>query len=163
MESAMGEVLGSNRLDEARQRRLDLDDLLSGTFNSILRVEEQSLQNRIVDGLTITEVHTIVAIGYRESNPMNVVASRLDVTLATLNSAVNKLAKKGYVKRERSSSDKRKMLISLTVEGRKVYRAHRLFHKEMVEEALAELTEEEERILAKSLSKVKAFFDQAAE
>lgn len=152
-----------NGSEEARQRRLDLDELLSGTFNSILRVEEQSLQNRITDGLTITEVHTIVAVGYRESNPMNVVASRLDVTLATLNSAVNKLAKKGYVKRERSSSDKRKMLVSLTVEGRKVYRAHRLFHKEMVEEALAELTEEEECVLARALGKVKRFFDQSVQ
>ena len=163
MDSMKKDALAQGGADEARQRRIELDDLLSGTFNSILRVEEQSLQNRITDGLTITEVHTIVAVGYRESNPMNVVASRLDVTLATLNSAINKLAKKGYVKRERSSSDKRKMLISLTVEGRKVYRAHRLFHKEMVEEALSNLTEEEERILAKSLGKVKVFFDQAAQ
>lgn len=153
----------SKALDEARQRRLDLDDLLSGTFNSILRVEEQSLQNRHTAGLTITEVHTIVAIGYRESNPMNVVAGRLDVTLATLNSAVNKLVKKGYVRRERSDEDRRKILVSLTVEGRKVYRAHRLFHKEMVDEALAGLTEEEERVLSRALGKVKRFFDQAAE
>ena len=43
--------------------RADIDDLLSGTFNSILRIEERSLDNRLTEGLTITEVHTIVAIG----------------------------------------------------------------------------------------------------
>ena len=69
------------------------------TFNSILRIEEQSLDNRLTHGLTITEVHTIVAIGLHERNPMNVVAARLGVTLATLTTAVSKLAGKGFVER----------------------------------------------------------------
>ena len=69
---------------------LDLDDLLSGTFQSILRIEEQSLDNKFTRGLTITDVHTIVAIGLHEQNPMNVAATRLGVTMATLTTAVNK-------------------------------------------------------------------------
>ena len=62
---------GSNETASASQRRREeIDDLLSGTFNSILRIEEQSLDNRLTHGLTITEVHTIVAIGLHERNPM---------------------------------------------------------------------------------------------
>ena len=91
----------SGDADAVSKRREEIDDLLSGTFNSILRIEEQSLDNRLTHGLTITEVHTIVAIGLHERNPMNVVAARLNVTLATLTTAVGKLASKGFVERTR--------------------------------------------------------------
>ena len=46
--------------------------------------------------------------------------------------------------------------------GRQVLRAHNLFHHQMIDEALAGLTEEEERVFAEALSKVKAFFDAQA-
>ncbi|MBC2890357.1 MarR family winged helix-turn-helix transcriptional regulator [Gordonibacter massiliensis (ex Traore et al. 2017)] len=154
---------GSNREASAsRQRREEIDDLLSGTFNSILRIEEQSLDNRLTHGLTITEVHTIVAVGLHERNPMNVVAARLNVTLATLTTAVNKLVKKGFVDRTRAEDDRRKVLVSLTKKGRQVLRAHNLFHHQMIDEALADLSDEEERVFADALAKVKAFFDSQA-
>ena len=148
--------------DAVSKRREEIDDLLSGTFNSILRIEEQSLDNRLTHGLTITEVHTIVAIGLHERNPMNVVAARLGVTLATLTTAVSKLAGKGFVERSRAEDDRRKVLVSLTKKGRQVLRAHNLFHRQMIDEALADLTEEEERVLAEALAKVRAFFDARA-
>ena len=146
----------------SRKRREEIDGLLSGTFNSILRIEEKSLDNRLTHGLTITEVHTIVAIGLHERNPMNVVAARLNVTLATLTTAVSKLANKGFVERTRAEDDRRKVLVSLTKKGRQVLRAHNLFHHQMIDEALADLSEEEERVFAEALSKVKAFFDAQA-
>ena len=62
--------------DAVSKRREEIDDLLSGTFNSILRIEEQSLDNRLTHGLTITEVHTIVAIGLHERNPCLLYTSR---------------------------------------------------------------------------------------
>lgn len=142
--------------------RADIDDLLSGTFNSILRIEERSLDNRLTEGLTITEIHTIIAIGMYEQNPMNVVAARLCVTMATLNAAIRKLVDKGFVFRTRDESDRRKVMLALTKKGRLVYRAHSAFHKQMVNEALSGLTEEEERILTDALVRVKAFFDERA-
>ena len=59
-------------------------------------------------------------------------------------------------------SDRRKVLVSLTKKGRQVLRAHNLFHHQMIDEALADLSEEEERVFAEALSKVKAFFDAQA-
>ena len=43
-------------------RRREINELLVGTFNSILRVEEGVLRNRLTEGLTIAEIHTIHAI-----------------------------------------------------------------------------------------------------
>ncbi len=144
---------------EAR-RRAELDYLLSTTFDTILRIEERSLDNKLTEGLTITEVHTIVAVGLHEENPMNVVAARLGVTLATLTTAVNKLVKKGFIGRGRSEEDRRKVLVRLTNSGRKVYRAHNLFHQRMINEALEGLSENEEVILANALAKVRHFFEE---
>lgn len=138
---------------------LSIDDLFSGTFQSVLRIEEGALDNRYTHGLTITDVHTCVAVGLYEKNPMNVVAARLGITTATLTSAINKLERLGFVQRERSEADRRTKLVSLTTKGRKVWRAHRLFHERMLKEALAPLSGDEQRVLAIALSKVKAFFD----
>lgn len=111
----------------AREQRQEVNELLVETFNSILRVEENALKNRLTRGLTISEIHTIHAIGLNGASPMNVVASRLDVTLATLTAAIGKLVTKGFVQRTRCEADRRQVLVSLTKEGRKAYRAHELF------------------------------------
>ena len=142
--------------DASWRRREELDELLSGTFNSILRIEERSLDNRLTHGLTITEVHTIVAVGLHERNPMNVVAARLGVTLATLTTAVAKLVRKGFIERSRFEDDRRVVLVSLTKKGRQVLRAHNLFHHQMIDEALADLTEEEEtQVILKEIKQTK--------
>ncbi|MDR0514000.1 MAG: MarR family transcriptional regulator [Coriobacteriaceae bacterium] len=146
--------------EKGRGRYQHLDDLLSTTFNAILRIEERSLRSKLTEGLTMSEVHTLVALGLYEENPMNVVASRLGVTLATLTTAVNKLVEKGFIERRRSESDRRKVLIALSKKGRQAYRAHSLFHQKMINESLAGLTEEEVEVFARALGKVKAFFEQ---
>ncbi len=71
-----------------------VNELFTDTFNSVLRIEEFALKNRLTEGLSISELHTICAVGMYEENPMKVVANRLDVTLATLTVAITKLEKK---------------------------------------------------------------------
>lgn len=44
-------------IDEERGDKAIVDTLLSDTFNSILRIEERSLKNRLTDGLSIAELH----------------------------------------------------------------------------------------------------------
>ncbi len=149
--------------NQTKERRREVNELLVDTFNSILRVEEDALKNRLTRGLTISEIHTIHAIGLDGASPMNVVASRLGVTLATLTASIGKLVTKGFVTRTRSEADRRQVLVSLTKEGRKAYRAHELFHREMVDEALDGLTPEEEDAFARGLLKVKTFFEEHVE
>lgn len=149
--------------DWQRKGKEVVNEMLTETFNSILRIEERSLNNRLTEGLSIAELHTIVAVGLHEINPMKVVAARLDVTLATLTASMTKLERKGYVKRSRSEVDRRQVLVQLTSKGRKAFRAHDAFHKKMADSALECLTPEEEVVLYKALGKVKDFFDQENE
>ena len=55
----------------------------------------------------------------------------------------------GFVQRTRCEADRRQVLVSLTKEGRKAYRAHELFHRQMVDAALDGLTPEEEAAFAR--------------
>lgn len=146
--------------DRAETRTIDT--LLTNTFNSILRIEERSLGNRLTEGLSIAELHTIAAVGLHEVNPMKVVAGRLDVTLATLTAAMNKLERKGFVERMRSEVDRRQVLVRLTSKGRKAYRAHEAFHHKMVDNALSALTPEERDVFVRAVGKVKEYFDGAS-
>lgn len=148
--------------NQAKERRRQVNNLFVDTFNSVLRVEESALQNRLTANLTISEIHTINAIGLDGASPMNVVAGRLGVTLATLTASVSKLVAKGFVARNRSEADRRQVLVSLTKEGRKAYRVHEAFHREMVDEALEGLTPEEEDAFERAMLKVKAFFESRA-
>lgn len=149
--------------DWQQQGEQVVNEMLTETFNSILRIEERSLNNRLTEGLSIAELHTIVAVGLHDINPMKVVAARLDVTLATLTASMTKLERKGYVQRSRSEVDRRQVLVQLTSKGRKAYRAHEAFHKKMADSALECLTSEEEAVLYKALGKVKDFFDRENE
>ena len=147
---------------QEKARRREVNSLFVDTFNSVLRIEEMALKNRLTSNLTISEIHTINAIGLDGASPMNVVAGRLGVTLATLNASVGKLVDKGFAARTKSEADRRQVLVSLTKEGRKAYRVHEAFHREMVDAALDGLTPEEEDAFAHGLVKVKAFFESRA-
>ena len=140
-----------------------LNELLSTTFNSVTRIEEKSLNNRLLKGLTIAEIHTLAAIGMHSSTPMKSIAENLGVTVATVTAAVNRLERKGYATRTRGEQDKRQVLVTLTNSGRKALRLHDAFHRKMVDRALEGLTPDEEAVLVKSLMNVKRFFDEEYE
>lgn len=148
------------RIQEGLANKRALDDMLSNTFNAVLRIEEQSISSRLTQGLTIAELHTLVAIGLHEKNPMKVVAKRLNIRVASLTAAINKLEAKGFVERYRSEKDRRQVLVSLTMRGRKAFRAHERFHKKLVDDVLETLTPDEERVFMKALGAVKSFFDR---
>lgn len=140
-----------------------LNDLLIGAFNSITNIEQKALDNRLTQGLTSSELHTIAAMGLSEENPMSVVAGRLGVTLATLNVAIGKLERKGFVERRRSETDRRQMLVKLTAKGKKAYRAHDTFHRNLITAVIEDLSPKEEQALTNALVKIQHFFAEQNE
>jgi DNA-binding MarR family transcriptional regulator len=135
-----------------------LNELLVCTFNDILTIEEKALQSCAFNDISVTEIHTIEAIGMYKTRTMTEVACDLSITLGTLTAAINNLVKKGYVERKRSETDRRIVNIQLTKKGKLAYRVHEKFHEEMVKATIEGLKEEEEEILIKSLEKLNEFF-----
>ncbi len=137
-----------------------VNELLVETFNDILQIEQKALKEGVLNDLSITEIHTIDAIGMYECRTMTEVAQELKITLGTLTAAINKLLKKGYVDRKRGEEDRRSVMIALTRKGKLAFRIHVQFHSEMVKATIDGLNEEEEEILIKSLEKLNIFFKE---
>ena len=137
-----------------------LNELLVELFNDILMIEQQALKSKEFNDLSITEIHTIEAIGMYGDKTMSEVAEKLNITVGTLTVAVNNLEKKGYVERKRSEEDRRIVYVHLTNKGKLAYRMHEKFHSAMINQVIEGLTEEEEKILISSLEKLNNFFKQ---
>lgn len=120
-----------------------VNDILVNLFNLVLELEEQAVKESSADDLSITEIHTLVAIGKGRPRTMTHVANLLGINVSTLTTAVNKLVKKGYVERLRDEDDRRIVRIHLTEDGIEAVRAHESFHDEMIGEALSHISEEE--------------------
>ena len=103
-------------------------------------------------------MHIIEAVGIEEPRSMSAIANRLHVTVGTLTTNMNGLEKKGYILRERSTSDKRVVLVTLTEKGRKAFFHHRDFHKNMIRSIVKDLDEDEMRLLYKCLVKLDRYF-----
>jgi len=135
-----------------------LNELLVDIFNNILIIEQRALSGEEFKDLSITEIHTIEAIGINEARTMSEVAKDLKITVGTLTTAISNLVKKGYVERKRLEEDKRVVLIQLTKKGKLVYRIHDKFHKDMIKAIIKGLSQEQEQILVYSLKNLNDFF-----
>ena len=137
-----------------------LNKLLVQLFNDILQIEEKSLKNTQFTDLSITEIHTIEAIGLDRSRTMGEIAHDLRITVGTLTTAITKLIKKGYVERKRIEEDRRVVIVNLTESGQKVFDAHNIFHKEMIDEILENVQGDDLKVLTNALSEVSKFFEK---
>ena len=142
---------------EKRAERLN--SLLVQLFNDILQIEKNAMNNTEFKDLSITEIHTIEAIGKEGNRTMGEIANDLRITVGTLTTAINRLIKKGYVERKRIEEDRRVVVVYLTESGKKVFDEHTLFHKEMIDEVAKNFEDYELKVLTKALSKVSEFFE----
>lgn len=132
-------------------------EFMTGLFYDISSIEEKSIRTKF-SNMTINDMRVIEAIAPGEKKNMSTVAKTLRVTMGTLTISVNSLVKKGYVSRVRSEKDRRVVLVSLTELGISAYEFHQHFYKEMMAAAVAGLDDEEQKILARTLKNLGAFF-----
>jgi DNA-binding MarR family transcriptional regulator len=137
-----------------------INELLVNIFNDILQIEQNELQSGHLKDLSVTEIHTIEAIGMYDPRSMSEVAADLGITVGTLTTAVNRLINKGYLDRKRIEEDRRVVQIQLTKKGKLAYRIHEKFHVDMVKQTMHDLSESEEEVLITSLEKLNKFFKQ---
>lgn len=133
-------------------------EVLVNLFNDIMDIEAKAIITPEFKEITNNDMHVIEAVGVEEPRNMSSVAKSLSVTVGTLTISVNSLVKKGYIHRERSSEDRRVVLISLTEKGKRAFEHHKKFHEDMIHALLDGLSEKETATLVKALTHVKEFF-----
>lgn len=137
-----------------KEKLVKINNMLVEVYDDINHIEEYSIRSGAFSDLSITEIHTIEAVGLYGSKTMSEIAAQLEITMGTLTIAVDKLIRKGYVERNRSITDRRIVNVSLTKRGKLAYRIHEKFHIDMVRAIMEDFTEDEEEILLRALYKL---------
>ena len=143
-----------------KENKKVLNELFVEIYNDIAQIEEKTLKNGPISDLSVTEVHTIEAIGMYTKRSMSEIAKDLKITVGTLTTAINKLIKKEYVQRERPDEDRRVVLVKVTPKGKLAYRLHEKFHNDMINEITRGLTDEQEDILLSALGGLNKYFKE---
>lgn len=135
--------------------------LMLQIFNMVMKTEEVAIREAAdSQNLSVAEMHTLVAVGRRGAKTMTTIAGELRINVSTLSIAINKLEKKGCVKRIRNEEDRRVVRISLTAKGRRALDQHEKFYFDMVEEACGSMDEQGKRIFIQSLENIAEFFEK---
>ncbi|MDO4545573.1 MAG: nitronate monooxygenase [Bacillota bacterium] len=134
-----------------------INDILVNLFNLVLKLEEESIRSASSHDISITEIHTLVAVGTGRPRTMTHVANLLGVKVSTLTTAVNKLVKKGYVERLRDEKDRRIVKIRLTEQGVSAVNEHEQFHETMIREAISQVPGGELQQFISSIDNINQF------
>lgn len=137
-----------------------LNELLVNLFNNVLDTEAEAVITEEFKDITNNDMHIMEAVGIEEPRSMSMIAKRLKVTVGTLTTNMNSLEDKGYVLRQRSTQDKRVVLVLLTEKGRRAFFHHRDFHRHMIKAIIKDLDEEEMKILIRCLQALEDFFEK---
>ena len=135
-----------------------LNEILVRLFRSIMDVEEKAIITQEFQDITNNDMHIIEAVGLGEGNNMTTIAKKMKITVGSLTTSMNSLVKKHYVERNRSEEDRRIVNITLTEKGIKAYKHHEEFHEKMSQAAISEMSEDEVKVLLKSLNNLSKFF-----
>lgn len=136
-----------------------LNKLISEAFNDLSGVELKALKESGFNDISVSEAHTVDAIGQYVPKNMSDVAGKLKITMGTLTVSVNHLVKKGYVQRKKSELDKRMVMLNLTEKGRRLYKAHQRFHLELVKSLIVDLSEYEAEMFIQALNSLNGFLE----
>ena len=140
-----------------------INHYLISIFNEVLDIEEDALRGSNFSDISISEMHTIEAIGLYADLTSSEVAKKLTVTAGTLSVAIRSLVNKGYVVRQRMEDDRRVIKLGLTKKGKLVYRLHHKFHREMVKRTIEGMEVEEVEVLLKGLKNLHSFLFELVE
>lgn len=137
-----------------------LNELLVRLFNRIIDIEQKELITDEFSDITTNDIHIIEAIGLHEKSNMSTIAKSLYVTIGTLTIAINNLVKKGYVVRNRSTKDRRVVLLKLTKKGKLAFEHHKKFHENMINGIMEYVPPEQLNTLIQALSGLVTFFNE---
>lgn len=137
-----------------------LNELLVVIFNSILKIEEQAIKGSFQSNLSMTEIHTLVAIDIGDGKSMSEVANQLMISVSTLTIAIDKLLKKGFVERYGIQGDRRIVMVKLTEKGENSVAEHKKFHDKMIHDTISQLEEHELNVLIQSIENLNHFFSK---
>lgn len=104
-----------------------VNEVLEEYYKLFYKTEDMALK-RGIKCLTHTELHIIESIG-ESSLTMNELSDKIGITMGTATVAISKLTDKGFIDRNRSTIDRRKVFVALTKKGMDALSYHNNYHR----------------------------------
>jgi MarR family transcriptional regulator, 2-MHQ and catechol-resistance regulon repressor len=122
--------------------------VLARAFDAVERHSRASITRT---GLGTTEFGVLEALYHKGEQPVCDVQRRILVESSSTTYVVDKLVKRGLVRRRHSTADRRVILLALTPAGRRLIREHFPSHAEAIRDAVAALSPREQAQAARLL------------
>ena len=147
-----------NALEEAKKTQQE--EILT-EIKDIHRLLSKVLLEVIEKQYNITEQQrAVLKIISKKPAQMNELGHELMVSSPTITSLIDRMEKKGLVKRAEDCKDRRKIEIQLTPEGKKLYEKAREQYREFLQKPVSVLTPEETTELLLMLKKLRNAISQ---
>ena len=142
-----GETL---RTTAARFRRI---------INKIVRMSQFPQDFGTGEVLPAAEIQIIHTIGVNPGITVTELSSQLGLTKGTVSPMVNRLVKRGYLGKSKSSEDGRKVQLRITEKGETAFRGYEEYAEEYVSKYAHEISYGEWIIVNETLAKLETFLD----
>ena len=140
---------------------LNLNNVLTSLYQNI-KIEEELFIKRKKINLTLSEVRTLEVISDARDKSITGLSQELKITPGTFSVCVDKLIKKGYIKRINDDLDKRKVLIDITSKSIPILDMHSSFHEKLLLYSLDTLKLDINE-LTKSLEKINNYIEEMSD
>lgn len=107
-----------------------------------------------------SELFTMLLVDKHGEIIMSKIADYINVSMSTANGIVERLVKNGYLKRDRSDSDRRIVVVCMTDKGKTVVSELKNIVFEYIKLIYEELDDEERRLIFKVFDKVTNILDK---
>ncbi|WP_366924634.1 MarR family transcriptional regulator [Metallumcola ferriviriculae] len=101
-----------------------------------------------------SEIFTMLLLDKREEITMTELVSNINSPMSTATGLIDRLVKKGYVQRDRSETDRRLVVLTLTEEGSQLIKRLKEMISEYINMIVDDLTEEEVQFLTRIILKI---------
>lgn len=144
---------------EKSDEMLEGDDV-TGIIRAIRKVIQgfsvQSKRQFRRSGLTMPQLLALRAIASANVKEVTAayIAPRVQLSAATITGVLDRLEKHGYISRKRTSSDRRKVCLTLTAKGRKELERLAVSFQDKFAQKLSEIKEADRKTILKSLETI---------
>lgn len=130
---------------------LKLYIVLSRAYRAVLAHDDRDIRSH---GLTITEFAVLELLYHKGPQPLQQIGKRILITSGSITYVVDKLENRGLLYRQQDEKDRRISYAIITEAGHSLIKDIFPQHQQVLEKALAGLTNEEQEMAASLLKKL---------
>lgn len=132
----------------------------SGLMGAERRLRGRDQHRKTDDGLTIAQVRALFALGKGEAATAGEIAEAARLSPASVTAMLDDLERDGIVTRVRSDADRRRVLVALTDEGRRVLAKRRRLWLKRWDKAMADVPDRDLEVAAEVLRRITGILDE---